>query len=62
MSVTKVEVDRYECGRCNHKWFPKNPGKPDNKLPQACTKCHSAYWNESRVYKISSKGKPAEKK
>jgi len=43
MPEEKVETVRYECARCNHKWFAKKKRKPI-----ICPKCKSAYWDEER--------------
>lgn len=36
------------CKRCGHKWFPRA-----EKLPVACPKCKSPYWNKSRKKEIT---------
>lgn len=37
----KIELPQFQCKRCEHKWYPKQPVKP-----KICPKCKSPYWDE----------------
>lgn len=38
------------CGRCDHKWVPRENGEP-----KVCPSCKSPYWNKPRVREIAVK-------
>jgi len=40
-------ISKLKCNRCGHEWFPQS-----TKLPKACAKCNSPYWNKKRVRPI----------
>lgn len=44
----KETIERLNCLRCNHSWFPES-----FKLPKVCPKCNSPYWNKLRKNKIN---------
>ena len=54
MGKSEVCKQGLRCERCNHVWVPYNI----NKLPTACPKCHSPYWNKPRRNKTPVKPKP----
>lgn len=35
-------MEQYECGKCGHKWTPRQANKP-----VACPKCKSYKWGET---------------
>lgn len=41
-------IEKKECKRCGHQWWPKVPGRPF-----VCPKCHVPRWDyEARPYKL----------
>lgn len=47
MGRVKIEVDGFECERCNHKWIPRKGDKLKEE-PIVCPGCNSPYWNKPR--------------
>jgi len=45
----------FTCGRCGHKWTPRENGEP-----KVCPLCKSPYWNKERVRGVK-KDKKAKK-
>jgi len=43
MGKVKIEVEGYQCERCEHKWIPR--GK---EAPKVCPECKSPYWDTPR--------------
>lgn len=43
MAKVKIEVEGYQCERCEHKWIPR--GK---EAPKVCPNCKSPYWDTPR--------------
>lgn len=41
----KIEMNKLQCKRCNHEWYPK---QPEVRL---CPKCKSPYWDRERRIK-----------
>lgn len=46
MAKIKLEVDGYQCERCNHKWIARK-----KEYPILCPNCKSAYWDKPRKKK-----------
>ena len=38
--MEKIQLHRFICLRCGHKWFPRKP-----TLSVTCPKCRSPYWD-----------------
>ena len=49
--MPKVKIDGFQCNRCKHIWVAR---KKDAE-PTVCPKCHSAWWNKERVYRLTKK-------
>ena len=45
-----MEMKKFRCKRCNHRWYPRKPG-----TPKTCPRCNSPYWQtkSSRVKAVS---------
>ena len=48
MSIQKIQVSEYTCGRCGYRWVNRNNGK-DKLIPKRCAKCKSGNWNRIGV-------------
>jgi len=35
----KIELPRYQCLRCNHRWIPRS-----DRLPKRCPNCGTQFW------------------
>jgi hypothetical protein len=44
MTISRIEINEYECQRCGYKWTNRVNGK-DGLIPKNCGKCKSAAWN-----------------
>jgi len=52
--MTKVMVEAWKCGRCEHVWLPR---KTTEGEPTICPACKSPYWNKPRQRKKKESGK-----
>jgi ribosomal protein S27AE len=43
-----TEFPRYECLRCNHKWYPRPSQDKVLRKPRVCPKCNSVLWDVRR--------------
>ena len=46
MVVPRIQVDGFQCGRCEHIWTPRN-----KESPKVCPRCKSPYWDTPRKNK-----------
>jgi len=63
MSIIEVKSYQFQCERCGHVWFPRQPVTDERELdlPKTCPHCKSPYWNSPRKNKRhSSRGEKAE--
>lgn len=44
MATITIKREGRRCERCGHEWLPRQRGK----LPVACPKCKSPYWDRPR--------------
>ena len=53
--ILKIEVNAFECQRCNHIWIPRvNMQELKNKVksePMICPACKTPYWRTKRKNK-----------
>jgi hypothetical protein len=51
VTISRVEVNEYQCVKCGYKWINRVNGK-DGPVPERCAKCKKYNWN-SRKGKIT---------
>ena len=49
--MPKIMIQGYQCNRCKHEWVARKK----EVFPTVCPKCHSAWWDKERVYKLKRK-------
>jgi len=48
MTVSRIEVNEYQCVLCKYKWINRINGK-DGRFPNRCAKCKARNWNEGKM-------------
>jgi hypothetical protein len=48
MTISRVEVNEYQCVLCKYKWINRINGK-DGAIPKRCGKCKARNWNEGKM-------------
>ncbi len=43
MTISRIEVNEYQCVKCGYKWINRINGK-DGPIPKRCAKCKCQYW------------------
>lgn len=49
-SKKKITIEKLECNRCHHSWWPRINNQDKTVIPEVCPKCKSRYWNKERVF------------
>jgi hypothetical protein len=48
MPISKIEVNEYQCVRCEYKWINRVNGK-DGPVPKRCAKCKKSDWDREVI-------------
>jgi hypothetical protein len=48
MPISKIQVNEYQCIRCEYKWTNRVNGK-DRPLPKRCAKCKTCSWDTNAM-------------
>jgi hypothetical protein len=48
MTISRIEVEEYQCVRCKYKWINRINGK-DGQIPSRCARCKAHNWNEGKM-------------
>jgi cytochrome c2 len=47
MAISRVQVNEYQCVKCDYKWINRFNGR-DGRVPKRCAKCKRHNWNDKK--------------
>ena len=48
MTISRIQINEYQCVLCKYKWINRINGK-DGQIPDRCAKCKARNWNEGKM-------------
>ena len=48
MTISRIDVNEYQCVLCKYKWINRINGK-NGQFPNRCAKCKARNWNEGKM-------------
>ena len=47
MTISRIEVNEYQCVKCGYRWINRFNGK-EGPIPKRCAKCKKCNWNDEK--------------